>query len=247
MAQLKGFRRQAKRPEEREAEAAKRDFPLIRTRIVANSLSNDFEEARREWILVDAFREGDEQFTDRCELCNTPGLKKNFEISNEHTGKTFLVGSTCIKRFIQFKGFDSQEASNEFFEQRQKRIFATRELQKLLVAILDVPTTHQIHVFREASRRILGPLKPRAIHENGSAWADYIEFLFGTLTPPPASLDRVRQVLYEPGKVPQRKPEIKQLPKRFGEWASEIKAKRTKVELTQHRSRDERPDRKPID
>lgn len=232
---------------EGEPAALKRDYPRIRRLITESSSSSSYEEARTEWTLANVFIEGDEQFTDHCDLCNAAGLKTNFEIRNEGTGRAFLVGSTCIMRFVQLKGTTSQEESNALLEARARKHLLSRKLSTLLPAIVGTPSPWEVHRFIEASRAILGTLSPKAVAENGSAWADYLELLFGTIDAPPRHLARVRQVLYEPSKVKMKKPDMRQTPESVGKWADTTRVKDTRVQTTLRKSRDDRPDRKKID
>lgn len=225
----------------------RRDYPRIKRLITENSLSDSYDEARTEWTLATVYVEGDEQFTDHCDLCNAAGLKTDFEIRNEGTGKSFLVGSTCIQRFIQFKGTSSQEESNALLNARARKHFLSRKLADLLPAILGTPTVEQVRIFHDLSRAILGPLSPRAVAANGAAWADYLELLFGTIHAPENQIARVRQAIYEPGKVPMKKPDMRQTPESVGKWADITRVKDTRIKTTLRRSQDERPDRRKID
>lgn len=95
-----------------EGEPSKRDFPLIKAKLVAHSTSDDYKKAKHEWQFIGIVEEDDvARFTNRCELCNQAGLRLNFEIYNSDTNKSLLVGSTCIGRFIILKGTSNEAES----------------------------------------------------------------------------------------------------------------------------------------
>lgn len=227
-----------------EAESQQRDFPLVRSRIVENSHSKDYEEARREWTLVDVHDEKSAEFTDRCELCNQPGLRINFEIVNHDTGKRFLVGSRCITRFLILEGAITQEESNALFEYKRRQMMATKELQKYLPAILTEPTGWEVHAFREASRVILGTLDHGQVVKNPSPWMGYIKGLLGK-DPPKWQIDLIRTVLFEPRKVKVKKVALTKTSEAVGHWAGKIKAKKTRAQLSINRSKEDQPGKAP--
>ncbi|OPY64131.1 MAG: hypothetical protein A4E56_00185 [Pelotomaculum sp. PtaU1.Bin065] len=140
----------------------KKELPIIRYKILSNSLSDDWEEARREWEFVSLIEEEDydslDRFSDNCELCNQGGLRRNYEIYNAGTGKRFLVGSTCIKNFIILKGTETQEQSAAAFEFQVKQLSAAKRIQALIPSVLSQPTQHEALIFRNASKEILETL-----------------------------------------------------------------------------------------
>jgi len=58
----------------------------------------DLKKALGEWFYTgDTY---DLSYPDEdCELCDHQGIRFQFEIKNEHTGKVLLIGSECILRF----------------------------------------------------------------------------------------------------------------------------------------------------
>lgn len=224
---------------------AERDFKLVKERILNNSLGDEWDEARSEWECIGMITEDDydyyEHFTERCELCNQPGLKTNYKIKNINNGTMFLVGSTCIKRFLLLKGAKTQEESAAIFDFQVKKMIAVKRLQVLLPDILTEPTKYQGLVFRNASKEVLGTLDNRLL--NPQTWASYIQLLFGTNSPPPKFLDRVRNILFQPGKVVFKKVTDLSTGEEEGRWADKTKVK-TRIELSSARSREDRPDRR---
>lgn len=73
---------------------------IVEENLLARSRATDFEEARLlEWSVVTLIDHTSQDFSSRCELCHTTGLKYNFIVQNEVTGYTLRVGTTCILRF----------------------------------------------------------------------------------------------------------------------------------------------------
>lgn len=220
-------------------EPDKRDFPLIRTRILEASLSEDFEEARREWEFINIIDDSDERFTDQCQLCNQKGLKDNYEIVNSGTGIKFLVGSRCIKRFLILKGATSEAESIDLFTAQESKIFAKKRLQALLASILMVPTFRELMQFREASKTVLGSLDNKAV--SGSVWIDYIHFLLGPL-PQKEHIDRIKAALFDHKAVPIKKIDMKSMTEEEARLAMRKKAK-ARVRTTLSKSSLYKPDR----
>ncbi|MEG6615342.1 hypothetical protein V6C27_02715 [Peptococcaceae bacterium 1198_IL3148] len=228
-----------------EEKVTQKDFKLVKERIIANSKETEWEEARREWELTEIILEGDydkfERFTDKCELCNQPGLKTNFVISNIGTGKVFLVGSSCIKKFLLLKGAETQEQSAAIFDNEVKQIMASRKLQELLPNILSEPTNYEALTFRKHSKIILETLENILIKP--TLWKKYLKLLFGPITPPPKDLDQIRNILFQPSKVRYKKVTDLSTGEEEGRWANKLKTK-TKVETTLVRSKEDRPDKR---
>ncbi|MEW5920239.1 MAG: hypothetical protein AB1796_04645 [Bacillota bacterium] len=219
-----------------------REDKLVKERILANSIAEEWEEARREWEFIGMIQEDEhdnlERFTDSCELCNQPGLRRNYEISNPGTGKKFLVGSTCIKKFLLLKGAESQEHSAAIFDLQVKQMIAAKKLQELIPSILERPTMYEAHAFRNASKDILGTLDNLLIKRD--IWENYVKMVLGP-KPNPKALDKVRVVLFQPSKIVYKKVKDLSTGEEEGRWAGKAKVK-TRVETTLVRSRGDRPD-----
>lgn len=215
-----------------EPEPQQRDYPLIRKNILAYSSSDDFEEARREWELSNIIDETDPDFVDHCEICNASGLEKNYQILNKYTEKTYLVGSSCIKRFIIFGDAQTQEESNAIFDRQIRKREAAKSLQYLLPKILEIPTAHELNRFRHSSKFILGSLDN--LTTPPYVWNEYIRLLFGVNKPKKEIIQKVSTVLYNPKAV-----RIKRLTmstgQKEGQWADKIKSK-SRVETSLSRS-----------
>jgi len=231
---LQGLRRDRRRKTAAEIhEPSQRDFPLIRKRILEASISDDFEEARREWEFINIIDEGNERFVEDCELCNHTGLKENYEIVNSATQKRFLVGSSCIKRFIILKGAASQEESNALFKAQESKLFAKRRIQALLASILLTPTYQELMYFREASKTVLGSLDNLTIPP--AVWDDYIHFLLGP-HPKRENIEKIRTALFNHKAVTLKKVDLESMTEEEARLAMRKKAK-AKVRTTLSKSR----------
>ena len=66
--------------------------------ILPLSVAETLPEAFKEWYFTD-ITEDHEQAIEDCELCNQEQLRYHFEIRNQHTDRTLMVGSSCILKF----------------------------------------------------------------------------------------------------------------------------------------------------
>lgn len=222
----------------------KRDFPLIRENILKASSSDDWETARREWKFTRVIFEDDEEFIERCQLCNQPNLGMNYEIVNEETGKIYLVGSSCITRFIIFAGMETQEASNAYFETRERKLLAIKRLNHFLPEILSQhPTRHQLGIFRETAKDFLGDLDNRFISQK--TWDEFVSTLLGP-HPDLSNIDTIRNAVFRPEsvRVKQSSSEDK---KEVEYWTRRMKVRRKRVRTTLVRPGGERPDKIDFD
>lgn len=124
--------------------------------ITGNSLSKDYDEARFEWELKSIIAEGDEGFSNICELCGNPHLKVNFIIHNPLTGNDLSVGSTCIVRFGIVKGNIDIESGNAIvnnFIKDQESVFLVRSLIKGMMVLR--PDAKDFQLFYESLKRTL--------------------------------------------------------------------------------------------
>ena len=221
----------------------KRELPIVKGKIIASSLSSEWEEARREWECIGVLEEEEydniERFSERCELCNQGGLKTNYEISNPSTGKKFMVGSTCIKNFLILKGAESQEQSTALFEFQVKQMLASKRLQALLPTILQEPTQHDALIFRNSSKDILGSLDVKDI--TGQIWDKYIKLLFGSNSPEKL-IERVKTVLFQPSKIIYKRVKDRSTGQEDAYWTRKAKVK-TRVKTTLRKSKEDRPDK----
>lgn len=92
----------------------------IKALLLQNSYSDDFEEARTEWVFTGnyLFEEDYGDLSPNCELCHASGLRLNFIIFNDRTNNQLRVGSSCIKNFLRLGGAATQEESRLIFERQ---------------------------------------------------------------------------------------------------------------------------------
>jgi len=160
----------------------------------------------------------------------------NYIIYNEITNRELKVGSECIKRFSGLKGTSNQEDIEQLinnFEVSQKLVW---KLQELLPFILDKPTPGELLSFRSLSKRYIGKLDGAI---NGHKLDAYKKLLLGE-NPLPEHLSRILDALFEPTRVPVRRPTLRDTI--IKEYESQkIKGKKTRVELTISRSKEDKP------
>lgn len=127
--------------------------PLTIKILVQNSLADNYEEARQEWDL-DSYHPFGSQNT--CDLCGNAHLKKNWIIRNVNTGKTLVVGSTCIKRFIILSGTTGQADTIRRLELKEKEYERDMELRVLYKGIqAPRPVDKDAYQFRKKLMEVL--------------------------------------------------------------------------------------------
>ena len=200
-------------------------------------MSNVWDDARREWFLVDIIDDAADKFTDRCQICNHVGLKKNYEIQNSNTQAKYLVGSNCIRKFIILKGTMNLEDSSILFKLETEKIEAYKLIQNLLPAILSIPTSQQLVKFHRACHAVLG--RPKLAQDIEPAqWREFVVRIFGQPNPPKNNLDRVKNALFNPRSVPQVRVKIDSEREQIavGSWSGITKTRQTRAESTLVRS-----------
>lgn len=212
----------------------KRDFPMVRSKIIETSLSNNWEDAQKEWSLIDIHEEGDQRYTDTCELCNHVGLGLNYEIYNANTQKSFLVGSDCIKRFIKLDGVETLEDSSVLFEMKSEELIAIRILQNLLPAILGVPKPQDLVRFRRYAEKLLGSSSQNVTKNK---WDYFLKQLFLGQMPPKEKIDPIRYALFSTRSIKVQKVKLSTAAehRKVGSWAGTSKVK-TRAETSLARS-----------
>lgn len=208
-----------------EAETPKRDSPLIKKRILEFSESRDFEEARREWEFTRIIEETEDAFVDHCEICNSPLQKRNFEIANQYSGKKYLVGSTCIRKFILLGGAETQEESSAIFDTQLKKQDAAKMLQALLPSILTEPTPRELHRFSQTAKFILDAKDNKDVIS--TSWKNFIRLLFGKNPPKNEIVQRISTSIFSPSHIKTRKVAMATGQKE-GQWANITKVKKNK-------------------
>ena len=177
---------------------------------------NDLEKAKRGWELHDILNEEDTYFTDRCELCNQPGLNRNFIIEHENTHYRLRVGSGCIRKFVLLKGTDNQQDSNRYFDRKSSELYAVKTIGQLLTEITGQAIEYStVYQFRKKCAAILGcnisDIK-NVCFASKEGWEKLIKALGSTLSGGKLSeeqLDRVRLALFNPRELPFVKKKIR--------------------------------------
>lgn len=107
-------------------------LPLSSARTLATAL--------KEWMYTGHFF--DLEATDGiCELCGQQELRYHFEIENEETDASMLIGSECIKRF-DIAGIDEQgrrldaEATGKLVDRHRRGLVEDARKQRVMTALL---------------------------------------------------------------------------------------------------------------
>ncbi|ABO49457.1 hypothetical protein Dred_0921 [Desulforamulus reducens MI-1] len=224
---------------------SKRNFPFIKNNIIANSVEGTYEEAMTEWEFVGILDEENvERFVPRCQLCNQPGLRINFEIHNPDTRKRFLVGSSCIKKFLVLKGTSSLEESWDFFVRQSIRYASLDDLRYFANDVLASENiqVHQIRRLRKLVADVLGLPDQcslnSAVFEKKEDWDGLVHYLIGSNDGSDQvwrkKLERIKMILFSPSKL-IKKQKLLDTGEKDGHWAN-IGRKNTRVDTTLSRS-----------
>lgn len=224
---------------------SKRDFPYIKKNLIANSIAGTYEEAMTEWEFVGILDEENvERFVPRCQLCNQPGLRINFEIHNPDTRKRFLVGSSCIKKFLVLKGTGSLEESWDFFVRQSIKYASLDDLRHFAsdVLVTENIQLHQIRRFRKLVADVLGlpdqSSLNSAVFENKEDWDGLVHYLIGPNDGSDQAwskkLERLKLILFNPSQL-VKKQKFFDTGEKDGHWASKGR-RSTRVETTLSRS-----------
>jgi len=123
--------------------------PRIVETLRFHSLSNDFEEARREWQYITRITNRDEGFVEHCELCGKRNYNYNVLIKNSHTKAELKIGTECIKKFIPINGIQNQEEVELLLKQKLKeeKIEHLLSIQFNVLKNATKPPLHEVFSF----------------------------------------------------------------------------------------------------
>ena len=174
------------------------DGPLARERLCTLAGIDDFEAARRDWVLEDWLSDVSDDFVDHCELCNQGGLCENYLIVSGQTGARLKVGSSCIRKFILFQGTWTQEESNSYFDRQERQRTATEEIRRRFPDLLVDPVPGaSLDRFRRAVGKYFGITVHDLPKLNDVDWKELRRLL---RNPEGEALNRLRWAIYKPGK-----------------------------------------------
>ena len=74
------------------------NFNQLKKTILRLSITEDWEEARREWEVVSTYHDPDSQCT-----CGKQGIAEVNIIENKWTGEQLPIGSKCVQHFLLIK------------------------------------------------------------------------------------------------------------------------------------------------
>lgn len=225
-----------------EKEPTKRDFPLIKKRLIYNSLAGTYDEAKCEWEFTGIIDEEDiENFSDRCDLCNQSPLAINFEIYNVNTKRKLLVGSSCIRKFLILNGAGNSEESWEIFSAKARQVALFQDLRLITRAILiDIPNAMDVARFRRLAAEALG-LGNVSDLNNCIERKNWELFLSNTLGPKKdditwkKDMERIKLALFSPKDIKVIKTKDFDSGQSIGKWANKGRRK-TRIETTLSRS-----------
>lgn len=168
--------------------------------IVGNGRSQDFEQARREWVFVEAVSCEDEGFQEHCP-CGQKLEIANYILLNPFTSKSIQVGSSCIRRFVILNGADTIEQSADIFDRLIAAKQRDADLVKLFPEILKPKVrAGYLNEFRRRANDFLGTLDSKGIDE--TRWTALLNLLEIGSTDREV-LTRLRDALFCPHKIPK--------------------------------------------
>jgi len=181
--------------------------PLVTKNIIKNSLSNDFEEAKKEWELVTHISSESDEFVENCQLCNHKNYIENWLIQNTNTKALLKVGSDCIRRFIQFAGTANQHDSNTFFAIKEKEIGKELELRTSYKEVIGspLPTVRAANRFRKLCKELLESRGQIYLLATIDGQYEVIQQLFRVNTPTEKEKKNFEWLMHDPPKLPVQK------------------------------------------
>jgi hypothetical protein len=108
--------------------------------ILPYSEAEDVEEAIKEWYYTGEMYDLEEAY-ETCQLCGHEGIRYQFEIENESTHYTLLIGSECITKFsIPAMGEDGEllgrEATRKKVHQDRTKLIVDAKRRRLINALV---------------------------------------------------------------------------------------------------------------
>lgn len=174
--------------------------PLVIQKLISNSESDEFDEAKTEWELVGNIPNDSYNFVENCELCNHKNYKGNWMIYNPKTKSNLKIGSECIKRFIVLNGVGSQEDSNTFFKQKEKEINKEYKLLELYKAVIidPLPVARQVTYFRKTLLELLDSRGQIHLSETKEGIFEILSSFFRKSKPSDKEVDKFNTLLNDP-------------------------------------------------
>ncbi|MEJ3719088.1 hypothetical protein WGM54_13785 [Paenibacillus polymyxa] len=174
--------------------------PLIVRNMLEECSVNNFDEAKKEFDIIDVIDATSDNFSNRCQLCHTPNLKHNFVLHNRITGRTLHVGSRCIIRFNVLKGAVDVSSGIALLQNKADEHTLKHEIRSMVGLIIFPPMPEatdynkflkKLHKYFEV-RGIGNPtIEQLALLILGDEWANKSEEL----------LMKIKNMWYDPGKI----------------------------------------------
>lgn len=128
---------------------------LIIENLLNVSSAKNFSEAKNEFSIDSIIFEGSYGFNFNCQLCHTPGLKYNFVMVNQVTGKKLNVGSTCIIRFNVGRGVYDVESGTRLLQNIADENYYLTHVRLLgNVVLKPIPHIDDVRLFHESLKKI---------------------------------------------------------------------------------------------
>jgi len=126
----------------------------IVNKLLQKSKSQDFNEAKREFIIQGVVDSNGADFTPKCELCAQGGLKWNFILQHEETGELLRVGSTCILRFGIGKGVYDIQSGIQLLQSIVDEKELLKELRGLFGTVIPLyPEAYDVKQYVDRMRK----------------------------------------------------------------------------------------------
>jgi hypothetical protein len=200
--EMRNFNRTRNSEQGNQKELRTKPGPLVIKNLLKGSHSNEFENAKSEWDLVEPISNDSADFVENCELCNHRNYKGNWLIQNRLTGSHLKVGSDCIKRFVILNGTSSQDDSRVFFENKEKEIEkelkVKTEYNSIIVNLL--PTRSEANSFVKALLSLLESRGKRKSIESKEGVKEIITDICSVPHPSEKEIDSLYTLLNTPDK-----------------------------------------------
>ncbi|MEY8349428.1 hypothetical protein AALF16_14165 [Bacillus cereus] len=196
MLKTKQKKRNYREPEELKTEPG----PLVKSVVIQNNKSDDFEEARTEWAPLDYITSESADFVDRCQLCNHVNHVGNWKIQNVNTQITLKVGSDCIKRFLTLYGTKDQQDTIRYLQNKENEIKQEQQLITLYKpVIIDVlPLARDSNKFHRTLITLLESRGQKHLIQTPEGITTILQSIFRKPTPSDKEINTLFSALNSP-------------------------------------------------
>lgn len=140
----------------KQGEESKKPRKFVVANLLKISKSENFDDAKNEFIIESIIDELDDSFSGCCQLCHTNNLKYNFVLRNVETNETIQVGTTCIIKFGVGKGIFDVDSGVKVLQNLADEQFLINEIQTKVGDVMVLrPDAKELMTFHKNLKKLL--------------------------------------------------------------------------------------------